>query len=279
MIEFIKETFLLLPILFVTYLVLEAVEAKAGGALEKFLGRARCVGPLSGALAGAVPQCGLSAAAASFYAAGVISVGTLVAVFLSTSDELIPVLASKRIPLGVLTKIVVIKLLGALIVGALIDIVCRVTRRGRERKASVKELCEHSHCGCSRHKGIVWPAIIHTAEIFGFIVVVSAAIEIAMHTFGEHSLESLRLTTPIVGEMVAGLIGLVPNCAISVVGAQLYSSGAMSGGSMMALSFTGSGLGLLVLFRTNRSFKENFVILALVYLAGVVLGIAAGPML
>ena len=278
MIEFIQETLLLLPFLFVTYLVLEAIEAKAGGALERFLERARSVGPAAGALAGAVPQCGVSAAAASFYAGGVISVGALAAVFLSTSDELIPVLISERVPVSLMAKIVGIKVACALGIGFVIDGFLAAIRHMR-RKVSVHELCEHSHCGCHEHKGILVPALIHTAEIFFFIVVISGAIELCLHYFGEACLLSLRLTRPFVGELAAGALGLIPNCAVSVAGAKLYLSGAMSPGALMASSFTGSGLGLLVLFRTNRNLKENLLILAAVYVVGVALGCLTGCLL
>ena len=278
MIEFAKETLSLLPFLFVTYLVLEAVEAHAGGAIERGLERARSVGPLAGALAGAIPQCGVSAAAASFYAGGVVSVGTLIAVFLSTSDELLPVLISKQVPAGLMVKIVALKVAAAIIVGFSVDAVLRFFRHVR-RPVEVGELCAHSHCGCSSHKGIVVPALIHTAEIFLFIVVVSGAIELAMHYFGEECLQSLRLNTPVFGELAAGLLGLVPNCAVSVAGAELYCQGAMSPGALMSSSFTGAGVGLIVLFRTNRNFKENIAILASVYVGGVVLGYLAGFLL
>ena len=275
MIEFVQETLLLLPFLFVTYLVLEAVEAKAGGALERFPERARSIGPAAGALAGAIPQCGVSAAAASLYAGGVITVGTLLAVFLSTSDELIPVLLSERVPAALMVKIVGIKAVCALGVGFLVDGVLAAARHMRWR-VSVRELCEHSHCGCHAHKGVLVPALIHTAEIFVFIVVISGSIELCMHFFGEDCLNSLRLNRPFFGELVAGALGLVPNCAVSVAGAKLYLSGAMSAGALMASSFTGSGLGLLVLFRTSRSLKGNLLILAVVYVVGVILGWAAG---
>lgn len=275
MIEFIQETLLLLPFLFVTYLVLEAVEAKAGGALEKFLERARSIGPAAGAAAGAIPQCGVSAAAASFYAGGVITVGTLLAVFLSTSDELIPVLLSARVPVALMVKIVGIKVVCALGIGFLIDGILAATRHMR-RKVSVHELCKHSHCGCHEHKGIFIPALIHTAEIFVFIVLISGAIELCMHCFGEDCLNSLRLNRPFLGELLAGVLGLIPNCAVSVAGAKLYLSGAMSPGALMASSFTGSGLGLLVLFRTNRNLKENLAILGTIYVLGVLLGWISG---
>ena len=275
MIEFVQETLLLLPFLFATYLVLEAIEAHAGGALESFLERARSVGPAAGALAGAIPQCGISAAAASFYAGGVITVGTLIAVFLSTSDELIPVLLSERVPAMLMVKIVGIKMACALGVGFLINGVLLFARHIR-REVSVHDLCEHSRCGCHEHKGIFVPALIHTAEIFFFIVVISGAFELCMHYFGEDCLNSLRLNRPFFGELAAGALGLIPNCAVSVAGAKLYLSGAMSPGALMASSFTGSGLGLLVLFRTNRNLKENLCILAAVYAIGVLLGYLTG---
>ena len=275
MLEFAKETLALLPFLFVTYLILEAVEAHGGNALERFVKRAHAVGPAAGALAGAIPQCGVSAAAASFYAGGVISVGTLVAVFLSTSDELLPVLISKQVPSGLMAKIVVLKLSAAVVAGFAINALMRLLRHKR-RNVNVECLCEHSRCGCRERKGILVPAMIHTTEIFVFIVLVSGAIELAMHFFGENCLLSLRLNTPVVGELMAGLLGLVPNCAISVAGAELYCQGAMSAGALMASSFTGSGLGLLVLFRTNRDIKENLAVLAAIYTLGTLLGFISG---
>ena len=278
MIEFVQETLLLLPFLFATYLVLEAIEAHAGGALEKFLERARFVGPAAGALAGAIPQCGVSAAAASFYAGGVITAGTLLAVFLSTSDELIPVLLSERVPVALLAKIVGIKVACALGVGFLANGILAFVRHSR-RDVAIHDLCAHSHCGCHEHKGILVPALIHTLEIFVFIVVISGAIELCMHYFGEDSLSTLRLNRPFFGELAAGALGLIPNCAVSVAGAKLYLAGAMSPGALMASSFTGSGLGLLVLFRTNRSLKENLALLVIVYALGVLLGMATGPLL
>ena len=278
MIEFVQETLLLLPFLFATYLVLEAIEAHAGGALEKFLERARSVGPAAGALAGAIPQCGVSAAAASFYAGGVITAGTLLAVFLSTSDELIPVLLSERVPVALLAKIVGIKVACALGVGFVANGVLAFVRHIR-RDVAIHDLCEHSRCGCHEHKGILVPALIHTLEIFVFIVVISGAIELCMHYFGEDCLNTLRLNRPFFGELAAGALGLIPNCAVSVAGAKLYLAGAMSPGALMASSFTGSGLGLLVLFRTNRSLKENLALLVIVYALGVLLGMATGPLL
>ncbi|MBO5775112.1 MAG: arsenic efflux protein [Kiritimatiellae bacterium] len=278
MIHFLEETLLLLPFLFATYLALETLESKAGGALEKLLGRVRLFGPLVGSAAGAIPQCGVAAAAASLYAGGVITAGALVAVFLSTSDELLPVLISERVAFPILAKILVIKLVSGVFVGFALNAILRLLKRKR-RPVSVGELCEHSHCGCSKHKGIVVPALIHTAEIFLFIVVVSGLIELCMHFFGEDALLSLRLTKPVVGELIAGVLGLVPNCAVSVAAAKLYLAGGMSAGALIASSLTGSGLGFLVLFRTNRNLKENLCVLAVVYVSGVLLGMLFGRFL
>ena len=275
LVDILVDNLLLLPFLFPTYLVLEAIEAHAGGALERALGRARRWGPLAGSLSGVVPQCGFSAAAASLYAGGVITAGTLVAVFLSTSDELIPVLVSKAMPLGLLVKIVGLKVVFGLAAGLAVDTYLRA--RGTCAPAPhVGDLCAHSRCGCAEHKGIVVPALIHTAEIFLFILVVSGALELALHYAGEDVLKSFVLNRPVVGELLAGVAGMVPNCAVSVAFAQLYVEGGMSAGALMAGSLAGSGLGLLVLFRTHRRMKDNFLILATVYVFGVVFGHLAG---
>ena len=278
MIHFIEESLLLLPFLFATYLALEALEAKTGEALERFLGRVRLFEPVVGSLSGAVPQCGMAAAAASLYAGGVITAGALVAVFLSTSDELIPVLISFRAEVPLLVKILLLKVVAGVFTGYMVNAVLKVMRQSR-RKACVSELCEHSHCGCGKHRGIIVPALIHTAEIFLFIFIVSGAIELCMHFFGDNALKSLCLTTPFLGEIVAGVLGLIPNCAVSVAAAKLYLAGGMSAGALMASSLTGSGMGLIVLFRTNRNFKENLAILAVVYVTGVLLGIVTGRFL
>lgn len=275
LVDILVDNLLLLPFLFPTYLVLEAIEAHAGGALERTLGRARRWGPLAGALSGAVPQCGFSAAAASLYAGGVITVGTLVAVFLSTSDELVPVLVSKKMPIALLVKIVGLKVAFGLVAGLAVDAFLRA-RGARAPSPHVEELCEHSRCGCTEHKGIVVPALIHTAEIFFFILMVSGAIELALHFAGEDVLNSFVLNRPFLGELLAGLAGMLPNCAVSVAFAQLYAEGCMSAGALMAGSLAGSGLGLLVLFRTHRRMKDNLLILAAVYVFGVVFGHIAG---
>ena len=273
--EFLIDNLLLLPFLFVTYLVLEVLEARAGGALERGLGRARRLGPLFGAFAGAFPQCGFSAAAASLYAGGVVTAGTLVAVFLSTSDELIPVLLSEKAPVGLIFKISALKIAAGILVGFAVNVVLSMFGKG-EPHLHVDELCAHSRCSCKERKGVLVPALVHTAEIFVFILIISGLVELMLHFIGEDGLRNLVLNEPWLGEAVAGLLGLIPNCAVSVTGAQLYLKDGMSAGALMALSLTGSGVGLLVLFRTNRRWVENLAILAVVYVSGVLLGRLAG---
>ena len=278
MIDFLVDNLLLLPFLFATYLALEAVEARAGGALERMLGRVRRIGPLFGALAGAVPQCGFSAAAASMYAGGVVGAGTLVAVFLSTSDELVPVLVSSNAPLGLVAKMVALKVSIGILAGFAVNAVLAWRGRG-DASPHVADLCAHSRCGCRERQGILVPALIHTAEIFVFILLVSGAVEVALHFCGEDALESFVLNKPVAGELLGGLLGLVPNCAVSAASAQMYLKGGMSAGALMASSLAGSGVGLAVLFRTNRNWRENLALLGTVYLFGVVFGHFAGMLL
>ena len=278
MIDFLLENLLLLPFLFVTYLVLEILEVRAGGALEKSLGRTRCLGPLFGSLAGAVPQCGFSAAAASFYAGGAITAGTVISVFLSTSDELIPVLISEKAPLSLILKILGIKVSVGMLVGFWVNAVLFLFGKDRPR-LRVEELCAHSRCGCHEHGGVVRPALMHTAEIFVFIVAVSGLVHVLFHFVGEDGMRNLILNEPWYGEAIAGLMGFVPNCAVSVSGAQRYLKGGMSAGALMSLSLTGAGVGLLVLLRTNRHWLNNILIMLCVYVAGVAFGRLAGFLL
>lgn len=273
--EFLADNLLLLPFLFVTYLALEILESRAGGALERGLGRTRRLGPLFGALSGVVPQCGFSAAAASFYAGGAITAGTLIAVFLSTSDELLPVLISEKAPLSLILKIVGVKMFAGLLVGFAVNGVLRLFGKG-EPKLRVDELCAHSRCSCRERKGVVLPALIHSAEIFLFILVISGAVHLALHFMGEDCIRNLILNEAWYGEAIAGLMGFIPNCAMSVSGAQIYLKGGMSAGALMSMSLTGSGVGLLVLFRTNRHIRQNLAIVLCLYVSGVVLGRFAG---
>ena len=272
LIHTIEDNILLLPFLFLTYLAIEAIEVHAGTAMQRFLARAQNAGPVIGAVVGVVPQCGFSAAASSLYAGGVITRGALIAVLLSTSDEMLPIFLSESVAPGVILKILGVKIVCALLVGYAVDLLLLK----RAQQLHIDDLCEHSRCSCHQHGGILRPAFIHTVEIFFFLFVVSFALTCVVEYFGEEQLAVLILNKPIIGELLAGLIGLIPNCASSVVITKLYLAGAMRVGAMLSGLLAGSGVGILVLFRTNRSWKDNLLILAIVYVSGVVLGGLAG---
>ena len=275
MTDFLVENLLLLPFLFATYLLLEFLEARTGGALERGLGRTRRLGPVFGALAGAFPQCGFSAAAASLYAGGAVTAGTLISVFLATSDELIPVLISEKAPVSLILKILGVKVAVGMAAGFAVNSVLSLFGKGKP-SLRIGELCARSRCCCCESKGILRPAMVHTVEIFVFIVIISGIVHVALHFIGEDGIRNLILNKPWYGEAIAGLIGFVPNCAVSVSGAQIYLKGGMSAGALMSMSLTGAGVGLLVLFRTNRHLWQNLAIMLCVYAVGVVSGRLAG---
>ena len=264
----------LLPFLFLTYLVMELLEHRTGERAARFISRAGRLGPALGGLLGALPQCGFSAAAAGLYAGRVVTVGTLVAVLLSTSDELAAVmLSSAATDATVVIKLLTvlgIKVVFSMLVGFAVDLVLR-----RERRDEIGELCDSEGCHC-HERGVLLSSLIHTAKIFGFIFAVTLAINTVIFFVGEDRIGLLLHDLPVVGELIAGLIGLIPNCASSVVLTELYLGGTLTASQLLAGLFTGGGVGLLVLFRVNRDLRENLLILLTVYLSGTLLGILLG---
>lgn len=277
MIEFLEEVVLdglldtlkLLPFLFLTYLVMETLEHHAAARAERLIRRAGRLGPLFGGLLGLVPQCGFSAAAAGFYAGRIVTVGTLVAVFLSTSDEMLPILLLGGVSFVGVLKILLLKLAVAVSVGFSIDLLLR--RRRGAGELSVEQICEREHCHCER--GVWLSALRHTMGIALFLFVVTSAINALVFWMGEDAPASLLTAYPYVTLPACALIGLIPNCAASVALAQLYADGLISLGSMLAGLLPGAGVGLLVLFRVNRRLSENLAILAVLVLTGVLFGL------
>lgn len=261
----------LLPFLFLTYLLMEYVEHKMGAKAQGLLKSSGKTGPLWGAVLGMMPQCGFSAAASSLYAGRIITMGTLIAIFLSTSDEMLPVLISEAVPYQLILKILLIKVIIGMVAGFIIDFVCSRRNKGKKIEIDVHHFCEHGHCHCG--KGILKPALNHTIKIFVFILLISAVLNIAIGLMGTEVLAEFVLNKPVIGELLAGLIGLIPNCAASVVITQLYLDGVLQIGTMMAGLLVGAGVGLLVLFRVNDNKKENIKIVGLLYGIGVVAGI------
>ncbi len=277
MLDLLSDAFLdlakLLPYLFVTYLLLEWIEKRAEDGSVKLVRRSGPWGPVLGAVTGIIPQCGFSASAANLFAQRLISAGTLLAVFLSTSDEMLPILISRAVGAGTILKILGTKLLSGLLVGLLADRVLHLCQH-RDEKVDLHEICVRDHCHCEE-KGVLISALLHTLQIAGFVLVINLALNLLIHFVGEDRLSSLILNRPVLGPLLSALVGLIPNCASSIIITELYLSNAMSTGAMLSGLLTASGVGLLVLFRINRhAMRDNFKILAALYVSGAAIGIA-----
>lgn len=262
----------ILPFLFLAYLAMEWIESRESERTLRMIRKSGRFGPVLGGALGVMPQCGFSAAAANLYAGRVITVGTLLAVFLSTSDEMLPILFSETahgLSAVVIVKIIALKAGIGMLIGLLVDAAVRKNHTGGE-ELHIHEMCEHDHCHCSQ--GIWLSALVHTMQTIGFIFAVTLALGMLIHLVGEDAISGLILNRPVLSELLAGLVGLIPNCAASVVLTQLYVQGAMSGGAMMAGLFVSAGVGILVLCRTNRHIKENLWIISLLYITGVTAG-------
>ena len=264
------DTLKLIPFLFITYLVMEWVEHRTSDHTKTAIRKAGRLGPLVGGILGVIPQCGFSAAAASLYAGKVITAGTLIAVFLSTSDEMLPILLSERAGIGFIAKVLIVKALYGVIAGFLVDFLFRKLNE-RRIGVGIHGICTQEHCHCE--KGIVQSALKHTVSITFFILLISIALNILLSIVGTENLSNLVLNRPVIGEVLAGLIGLIPNCAASIALTQLYLEGVMSAGAMVSGLMVGAGVGLLVLFRTNRHTRQNIQLTILLYILGVAGGL------
>lgn len=261
----------LLPFLFAAYLAIEFIEDRAEEKTVALVHRAGRWGPVLGAALGVIPQCGFSAATANLYAGGIITRGTMLAVFLSTSDEMLPILISSSAPVSLIFKLLGYKVLAGIIIGVAVDTVA--AKLGYVRNKSIHEMCEQEHCHCE--DGMFKSALRHTVKIFLFLFAVTFALNLLVEAVGTDKLGAFVLNRPVIGELLGGIIGLIPNCAASVVLTTLYLEGAMSGGAMLAGLLVGSGVGLLVLFRMNRDWRDNLVSVGLLYAGGVIFGLLA----
>ena len=282
MLEIIQDTIIdgikLLPFLFITYLIMEYLEHKTANKTKEIIKKSGKLGSLWGAILGIFPQCGFSAAAANLYAGRLITLGTLIAIFLSTSDEMIPVLISENAPMGLMLKILAIKLTIGIIAGFVIDFVMHKLPRKQKKEneetaqEEIGHMCEHEHCHCE-DEGIIKSSIKHTLNIFLFIIIITFILNTVIHFVGEENISNLIINVPVVGPLIAGLIGLIPNCAGSVLLTQLYLKQVITMGSMIGGLLVGSGIGILILFRVNEDLKDNLKILTLLYVIGVISGI------
>ncbi len=272
MLEVISDTIIdvlkLIPFLFITYLIMEYIEHKTSKKAQKKIKKAGKWGTVWGSFLGIIPQCGFSASATNLYAARVITLGSLISVYLSTSDEMLPILISENVALPVILKILAIKLVIGIIAGIVIDLIFK----SKEEDNKIIDLCEEEHCHCN-HNGIVKSSLKHTLNIVIFILIVTFAINLIIHFIGEETLSQILTNRPILGPIIAGLIGLIPNCAASVTLTQMYLQNIISGSSMIAGLLVGAGVGLAVLYKTNKNLKENIKITVLLYAVGVISGI------
>lgn len=257
----------MLPFLFAAFLVIEALEYYSSDFTARLLAGVGKAGPIVGAVAGCVPQCGFSVMAANLYAGGIISVGTLLSVFVATSDEAILILLGnpgrgEEVLLLLLTKVVI-----AVIAGYVTDL---FLSRSIEVKKESGELCRD--CGCEEEGGILKPALNHTVKIFVYLFLFTGILNLCIEMFGIDEISGLLLGNTIFQPVAAAAIGLIPNCGASVILTQLYLNGAISFASVIAGLCTGAGVGLVVLFKMNRHRKENLKILALLSVVGVAAG-------
>lgn len=306
------DTVKLVPFLFLTYLAMEYLEHKAGEKVTHMVRKAGKWGPFIGGMAGVVPQCGFSAAASNLYAGRVISLGTLIAIYLSTSDEMLPIMISERAPMILIVQVLAMKAVIGMVAGFVIDWVLRghngqhylagvhshdehqheahehhhdevhehsheahhneAHEHDHNENYHIHELCEHDHCNCEEN-GVFMSAVKHTLQITLFVLLITLALNLVLHSGGEDMLATLLLDKPVLGPVVAGIVGFIPNCAASVVITQLFLEGVIGMGSMMAGLLVNAGVGLVVLFRVNHHRQENLKIAGLLYIIGVVVGI------
>ena len=303
------DTLKLIPFLLVTYLAMEALEHFASNKVKEAVERAGTAGPVVGALLGALPQCGFSAMAATLFSGRVVTAGTLVAVILSTSDEMIPVFVAHQEPASRLLSIIAIKVVLGIVAGLLLDVVLRLLHRAGDGHAHIHELCEREHCHCeeadeldddeghdgrgdhdehhehahhhghshSHHGawGIVRSACVHTAQVTAFIFLISLLFGLIIEGLGVDSIRSMLAYHPVRATFIAALVGLIPNCGASVAIAELFLDGTLATGPMLAGLLSSGGVGLLVLWRTNADARQNVYVTLLVYGVAVLAGLAA----
>ena len=260
----------IIPFLFLAYLLLELIEHKASDKTVAMLKKSGKAGPAIGGVLGIVPQCAFSAMAANFYTGRVISLGTLIAVFLSTSDEMLPILISGGAsPISILI-ILGYKLAVGVVMGFVIDLAVSLCgKRGED--INIDEICDNDNCHCER--GVLFSAIHHTATITLFIFITTLAVNTLVFFIGADTLGGIVSKIPVLSHLLSAVIGLLPGCATSVALTTLGLAGIISGGTMMAGLFSNAGVGILILTRLNKHVRENLLIMGLLVAIGFAFGL------
>ena len=275
MLEILLETIIdslkILPFLFLTYILMEYLEHKMSDKTKKIIKNSGKIGPLYGAVLGAFPQCGFSAAASSLYSGRVITIGTLIAIYLSTSDEMLPILISENVNILTILAILGLKVLIGLIIGFAIDF---IFKKGISKniEEEIEHMCEDEKCNCE-HDGILKSSIKHTISIIIFIFLASLILNFIIYFVGKENISNMILNKPMLGPVISGIVGLIPNCASSVIITQLYLKQLISFGAMMSGLLVGAGVGILILFRSNKDIKENLKIICILLFSGIIPGI------
>ena len=268
LIDGLMDTLKLLPYLFITFILLEFMEHKLSHKSEEKLKDTKKLGPVLGSLFGALPQCGFSSMSAELFSNKVITIGTVIAVFLSTSDEMLPIMISEHTNIFILLKIILFKVVVGIVVGTIVDIIYKRKREDNH----IHQMCKEEHCECEKD-GIIISSVKHTIKIGLFIMIANTIINLIIYKVGENNISNILLSKNIFTYFLASLIGLIPNCASSVIMTELYLSNLITLGNLLSGLLTGSGLGILLLFKTNKNMKENIFILSTVYFVGVIIGI------
>lgn len=264
----IEDTLSLIPFLFVAFLLIELIEHKLIKNTKKLISKQNKFGPLIGSLVGIIPQCGFSVLATNLYITRILSLGTLVSIYLSTSDEMIPILLSENVSFEIILKLLIPKFLIGMISGFVIDYLFK-----KEKKEKVNyEICDTEHCHCDK-ENIIFSSLKHTLKTYLFVFIVTFILNYIMDTFGNEFIEKIFLKENIFAPFISSLIGLIPNCGASVILTELYINNIISYSSVISGLLTGSGVAILVLFKNNKDLKENINILLLTYFIGAFSGV------
>ena len=257
----------LLPYLFIAFIIIEFVEHKMNKKSKEALKKSNKIGPLVGGILGAFPQCGFSALATNLYVTRIITLGTLISVYLSTSDEMIIVLLSEQVAIMEIVKIVLIKVLIGMVLGFIIDLVYR-----KKYDKIDYHVCDDDHCDCEHSHSIIKSSLIHTLKTFIYVLIATFIINYLFEFIGEENISKLFLKDNIFAPFVAAIVGLIPNCGASIALTEFYLSDIVTLGTAIGGLLTGAGVGLVILFKQNKNIKENISIVLLIYLIGAVVG-------
>ena len=261
----------LIPFLFIAFLILEYIEHKMSKKNKDILSNNKKLGPLVGSLLGAFPQCGFSSLATNLFSSRVITLGTLIAIYLSTSDEMLPLMIAEKINVLTIVEIIGTKFVIGLIFGYLIDLIYRKKFKKEEKIDShIHDMCHDHDCHCE--EGILKSSLIHTLKITLYIFIATILIGSLIHFIGEDSIKNILKHGNILTYFLSSLIGLIPNCASSVIITELYLNNMISLGTLLSGTLTGAGVGLLILFKENKNIKENLIIVSIIYFIGVLIG-------